>query len=101
MRLDDWRSAMRLPPPDFMKIDVEGYEVAVLDGASETLSSSRPTLFVEIHGADPAGKTANARGVLERLAPLDYRFRHLESGEEVSVSAPERAAVGHLICEPV
>jgi hypothetical protein len=91
---------MELPPPDFMKIDVEGLETAVLDGAADTIEGARPQLFVEIHGADPAGKTASARGVLERLAPLGYRFRHLESGAEVPAGAPERASTGHLICEP-
>lgn len=100
MRLDDWRREMELPPPDFMKIDVEGFEVAVIEGSAETLSAARPTLFVEIHGPDAEGKTANARGVLERLAPLGYRFRHLETGIEVPASEPHRAAVGHLICEP-
>ena len=100
VRLDQWAREMKLAPPDFMKIDVEGLETAVLDGAADTIESARPQLFVEIHGADPEGKTANARGVLERLAPLGYRFRHLESGAEVAVGTPERASVGHLICEP-
>ncbi len=99
MRLDEWASEMDLAPPDFVKIDVEGLEVAVLDGAADTIASARPQLFIEIHGADGEGKTANARGVIERLAPLGYRFRHLESGAEVTPDAPERAAVGHLVCE--
>jgi FkbM family methyltransferase len=100
IRLDEWIREMELAPPDFMKIDVEGLEVAVLDGAADTIAAARPTLFVEIHGADAPGKTAHAAGVLDRLAPLGYRFRHLESGAQVTPETPERAAVGHLICEP-
>lgn len=34
---------------DFIKIDVEGYEGQVLDGAVRLLETQRPTLFVEIH----------------------------------------------------
>ena len=31
----------------FMKIDVEGHEIAVLEGAHETIASSRPAILVE------------------------------------------------------
>jgi len=36
-------------PPDAIKIDVEGASPAVLRGARETLTTHRPTLFIEIH----------------------------------------------------
>ncbi len=36
--------------PDFMKIDVEGTEAAVLDGAQNVLSSHRPAMIIEVHG---------------------------------------------------
>ena len=35
--------------PGFIKIDVEGFEGAVLQGAKQTLKSFQPTLMVEIH----------------------------------------------------
>jgi FkbM family methyltransferase len=101
IRLDEWVREMDLAAPDFMKIDVEGLEAAVLDGAMETIAAARPALFIEIHGADRDAKTANAAAVLGRLAPLGYRFRHLESGARVPLEAPERIAVGHVICEPL
>jgi FkbM family methyltransferase len=34
---------------DFVKIDVEGFEGAVLSGAEQVIERYRPTLFVEIH----------------------------------------------------
>jgi hypothetical protein len=49
-RLDDLLSAGEIPPPDFVKIDVEGAEVEVLEGARETLARFGPTLIVELHG---------------------------------------------------
>jgi FkbM family methyltransferase len=36
---------------DFIKIDVEGYEGFVLEGAQRVLHQYRPTLFVELHPA--------------------------------------------------
>jgi len=46
--LDDWVGV--LPPPDIIKIDVEGMEKEVLIGAAKTLELSRPILYIEIIG---------------------------------------------------
>jgi len=35
--------------PTLMKIDVEGFEIEVLDGARECLSRNRPRLWIELH----------------------------------------------------
>jgi FkbM family methyltransferase len=40
-----------LRPPDIIKIDVEGAEFEVLEGAGRTLAEFHPTIFLEIHGA--------------------------------------------------
>ena len=34
---------------DFMKIDVEGHEVPMLEGAADTIAVYGPTIFIEIH----------------------------------------------------
>lgn len=47
--VDELISAENLPFPDLMKIDVEGAEFLVLQGARETLKKHRPHLLVEIH----------------------------------------------------
>jgi FkbM family methyltransferase len=55
-RLDD----LDLGDVGFIKIDVEGHEMAVIDGASETLRRYRPPLIVEIEGkahANPDRRT--------------------------------------------
>lgn len=50
--------------PDFVKIDVEGMEPAVLQGARETLRRCRPVLMIEAN--DPVA-------VRDTLRPLGYR----------------------------
>lgn len=39
-----------LPPPNVIKIDVEGAELEVLEGAARALTEFHPTMFLEIHG---------------------------------------------------
>jgi len=41
-----------LPAPNLIKIDVEGAEQAVLEGAGQTIASSRPVLMIELHGTN-------------------------------------------------
>ncbi len=40
--------SLNLPAPHFIKIDVEGYEWEVLQGAKETIAKYRPICFIEI-----------------------------------------------------
>ena len=40
-----------VPPPNIMKIDVEGAEVMVLSGALETIRHHRPVIFAEVHSS--------------------------------------------------
>jgi FkbM family methyltransferase len=42
----------RIPPPTFVKIDVEGHESAVLSGANATVGRHQPVLAVDLHHPD-------------------------------------------------
>ncbi len=55
-----------LPRVDFMKIDVEGMEIAVLDGASDILTRFRPYLLIEHIKTD-------RKALATRLEALGYR----------------------------
>ena len=44
MALDD----LKLPKIDFIKLDAQGYEKHIIEGAQETIKSYMPTLFIEI-----------------------------------------------------
>jgi FkbM family methyltransferase len=60
-----WHSQGR-PPVSFMKVDVEGSELGVLDGGKELLSTLRPVLLIEV--VDQDCMTA----IRSRLDPLGY-----------------------------
>jgi FkbM family methyltransferase len=63
--------------PDFMKIDVEGFEHAVLAGANRTLGEFHPRIVLEANPGDPCDR------VTEILVSHGYELQHLtEKGAE-------------------
>jgi FkbM family methyltransferase len=58
----------------FIKIDVEGNELAVLRGGRETISKSRPVLFIEVEERHHNNKID---GVLEEVTSYGYRGQFL------------------------
>lgn len=76
--------ANRAALPAMIKIDVEGFESAVLAGARETLERGRPTLLVECetrHRAD-----GDVRPVLDFLAALGYEGSFFLEGKRLPVA---------------
>jgi FkbM family methyltransferase len=59
-----------------VKIDVEGFEVKVLDGARAFLAAVRPALAIDIH-RDPFGPGDTGPGVRRALEPLGFKFEQL------------------------
>jgi len=48
-RLDETFGELSLDRLDFLKVDVEGFELEVFEGAKETLSAYRPIVFLEMN----------------------------------------------------
>ncbi len=54
--LDELILSGEIPPPDYLKIDIEGAEVMALSGAKSILTKSHPTIFLATHGSDVHGE---------------------------------------------
>lgn len=82
--LDALTAGLGLPPPDFVKMDVEGAEGGVLAGATRLLGECDGAWFVALHGEEPARASAAI------LRQHGYRV-HALSGTEV-----DEASAAHL-----
>ncbi|HVL68580.1 MAG TPA: FkbM family methyltransferase [Vicinamibacterales bacterium] len=97
--LDQDIAAAQLPPPDFVKIDIEGMELPALRGMEGTLRRHAPELYLEMHGATMEDKDRNVRGIVEFVTALGYgTLLHVESGDLVTTETATRARQGHLYC---
>ena len=79
LRLDD----LELPPVGFVKIDVVGHELEVLEGAQQTIRTHRPALLVEIEERHRPGAIEK---VTRLLARMNYVGRVLINGELTPIS---------------
>jgi FkbM family methyltransferase len=93
LRLDTWARAEGLDRLDLVKLDVEGVELAVLDGAGETLRRLRPDLVVECNPvALPRFGASSYAALLKRLRSLYPVVGVIGPGGRVTTIA----TVGHL-----
>ncbi|GIV05871.1 MAG: hypothetical protein KatS3mg016_1446 [Fimbriimonadales bacterium] len=62
----------QLPLPDFIKMDVEGFEWQVLRGAQKILKEAHPQLFLELHGASREERYQTWLQIYQYLTQLGY-----------------------------
>jgi hypothetical protein len=87
-KIDTLLNEQGFSPPDVIKIDVEGAEVEVLNGAIHALTGFRPVVFLEAHSA------ALEHACSQLLRQAGYNVRKLGRG----LIADEQAR--HLVCIP-
>lgn len=79
--------------PDIMKIDVEGFEYQVLQGAMNTLIIHRPAIFLELHGNWIQQFGHTHLDVIHLLLSLNYKITFLNH-QEVDITDPQLGEVG-------
>jgi FkbM family methyltransferase len=77
--LDEFVPAHGLPLPTFVKIDVEGAEVEVIDGMVRTIEQSRPVLLYEVDDGDEGVFRRRWDELDRRVRGLGYDVTRLEN----------------------
>lgn len=76
IRIDDTAPEGRT---DFIKIDVEGHELAALRGAEALIARDRPDMFIEVDDANRQAVDAWLAGAGYRVAATHRRYRENEN----------------------
>ena len=92
--LDRFCAAHVVGDVDFMKIDVEGHEIAVLEGANEILSKHRPKIFIEIN--EPLNDGGHGSAVREIIEKHNYSI-HVFSQGKISPWTPGKNWVNYIL----
>lgn len=71
-RLDEYN----LQNVGFIKIDVEGHEIAVLNGAKETIAANLPTLLIEIEERHRSNALRDAAAFLDQFGYKGFFLLH-------------------------
>jgi FkbM family methyltransferase len=97
--LDEEIPQAGLPAPDFIKIDIEGWEIEALRGACNTLTLHKPALFLEMHGETVLEKKRKVAEIVAFLWEINYwSIRHIETGASITPENTSVAMEGHLYC---
>ena len=65
---------------DYIKIDVDGFEIPVLQGAQETLKRNNPVINIEMKRDKRSGTVAKCESILKELG---YKFQKRTKSDEV------------------
>jgi FkbM family methyltransferase len=101
-RLDDWLANHQIEKVDFIKLDVEGAELAVLLGATKLLERRpRPVILAEVQDIRAAAWHYAAREIVTMLEDRDYTwFQISERGELLEVDTRREAFDANIVAIP-
>ena len=89
--IDNLIKEKTIPPPNFVKIDVEGFESEVIQGMTFTIENYDPELFIEIHGRVK-------EEMVKFLIDNNFKFYHIELQKVLNFNSLMKIESGHLYC---
>jgi len=87
----DALAASRAQPVSFIKIDVQGAEMQVLDGGWQLIKTQHPALFIECDDSALQGFGSSAAALIHRMSEAGYRIHEVGHAGISTVLTPEQA----------
>ena len=85
---------MEIDRIDFIKIDVEGFELDVLIGGKETINKFKPTMLIEINDATLSRQGISRNDIFAWLQENNYIYRNIYNNQGLNDSQLD------IICTP-
>ena len=98
VRGDDFLRSEQLPPISLLKMDVEGFELKVVEGLKQTLWRDRPPILMEIQQDDR--KPGNTGQGMEQLLYPDHLLFEVQSRRTDFRLAPFRGSTDEALVLP-
>jgi FkbM family methyltransferase len=83
------------PPPQVVKMDIEGGEVLALPGMRRVLTEARPLMLMELHGPE------SCRAAWETLTAAGYEICWMRPGYPVISSLEELGWKAYIVAKPL
>lgn len=85
MTLDDFTELNSIEKIDFIKVDIEGFEMNFLKGALQTLKKYKPSIFMEVDHVKLIRQNSSAEELLSTLKSIGYKVLHAETNQEINL----------------
>lgn len=72
---------LQMKEVDFIKIDAEGDEIAIINGAAETLSKYRPVMLVELNEYAMASRGLTGKDLIACIESHGYKTQIIDSNQ--------------------
>jgi FkbM family methyltransferase len=101
-KLDEWLSERKIDRVDFVKLDVEGGELAVLEGAAQVLERRpRPIILAEVQDVRTEPWGYRAKQIIEYLGKRKYQwFGLLPDGRLEKLDSRQESLEGNFVACP-
>jgi FkbM family methyltransferase len=99
-RLDGIAAELGLSRLDFLKMDVEGAEARVLQGAESLLARFRPLLLLEVNDSALRQQASSAEQLLCTLRKMNYRLYTFDPGSGLPVPGEGSGSGENLLAWP-
>jgi hypothetical protein len=86
---------------DLLKIDVEGFEDAVLVGSADVILRDKPILFIELIDGNLKENGASARQLVDRVVAWGYKVTEAVSGRSIANDDPLVGCAMDVVCRPL
>lgn len=87
--------------PDLIKIDVEGAETLVMEGAHKVANETQCAFFIEMHDVENLGMEKAGQLMLDWSLRVNYKVWYLKTGNELkSASTIQNRGKCHLLLLP-